>query len=199
MKRNTEAKQRAGFGQFIEIPACVYATGTLLGILDYYQEVIYYVLPANSPNRGQDYVRCKRWRPSEQLYIPGPLQPWNEHERNGTFIPATEVGRVVHFSRGMFNQTRYDALRTGQEGRQRDQERVRLLGAFIGRLERLASRYRYWNLDLDRFVATLPDNPLAEEMRRLLGDGDFDMLNAELSRITTEDEMPQERRQEGMG
>jgi len=195
MKRNTEAKRRAGFGQFMEVPSCVYAVGSVLGVLDYYQEILYYVLPAGVPDLGQNYVRCKRWRPSEQLYIPGPQKPWNDYEREGTFVRADKVQRIIHFSRGMLNQSRYDALLTGQEGRQRDQERARLFGAYLGRLERLVSRCRYWNLDLDRFVGLLAASEQTFQMARLLGEGDFDILQTELCRIKTDDEEPFELRQ----
>lgn len=192
MKRHTEAKRQAGFGAFVEIPSCIYATGTLLGVLDYYQDVIYYVLPEGCPDVGPNYVRCKRWRPSERLYIPGPLSPWNDGERNGTFISMDNVARVVHFSRGMFNQSRYDALLAGQEGRTRDQERARLFGAYVGRLERLVARYRYWNLDLARFLTLVPSEELQERLRCLLDAGDFDMMTHELERIKTADLEPQE-------
>lgn len=192
MKRHTEAKRQAGFGAFVEIPSCVYVTGTLLGVLDYYQEVIYYVLPVATEDRGPHYVRCKRWRPSERLYIPGPLSPWNDGERSGTYLPMDQVARVVHFSRGMFNQTRYDALLAGQEGRTRDQERARLFGAYIGRLERLVARYRYWNLDLARFLELVPPGELQERMACLVEAGDFDMLMSELERIKTGDPEPLE-------
>jgi hypothetical protein len=190
MKQHTEAKRRAGFGAFVEIPSCIYVTGTLLGVLDYWQEVVYYVLPEGVPNVGPNYIRCKRWRPAERIYIPGPLQAWNEGERSGTFIQGDQVARVVHFSRGMFNQARYDALLAGQEGRTRDQERARLFGAYVGRLERLVARYRYWNLDPARFASLLPENDLRKQMLSLLAAGDFDMMEAELRRIQTEDQEP---------
>jgi hypothetical protein len=192
MKRHTEAKRQVGFGAFVEIPSCIYATGTLLGVLDYYQDVIYYVLPVDLPDLGANYVRCKRWRPAEQLYIPGPLQPWNDNERTGSFIPTDRVARVIHFSRGMFNQRRYEALLAGQEGRTRDQERARLYGAYVGRFERLVSRYRYWGCTLDRFVALLPDRERQAPLQALLAAGDFDLLVPELERIKTDDPEPPE-------
>jgi len=192
MKRNTEAKRRAGFGEFVELPSCLYVTGTLLGILDYYQDVIYYVLPAGAANLGQNYVRCKRWRPAEQLYIPGPLQPWNDHERMGTFIPQEQVEKVVHFSRGMFNRSRYDALLTRQEGRTRDQDRARLFGAYIGRFERLASKWRYWNLTLKRFHELITSAELADSLVHLLNDNDFDMMVEAHEAILTNDSEPLE-------
>ncbi len=165
---------------------------TLLGVLDYYQDVIYYVLPEGAEDLGANYVRCKRWRPAEGHYIPGPLQPWNERERTGTFLPVAEVARVIHFSRGMFNQARYDALLAGQEGRERDQRRVRLLGSYIGRLERLIARYRYWNLDLEQFTRSIPSDELRAELQPLLIEGDFDMMVTEHSRIKTNDPVPLE-------
>jgi hypothetical protein len=190
MRRHAEAKRQAGFGQFMELPACVYAYGTLLGVLDYYQDVIYYVLPKDASDLGCNYVRCKRWRPSEGIYIPGPLQPWNDGERTGTFIPTDQVARVTHFSRGMLNQARYAALSSGQECSIREQLRVKLFGGYIGRLERLISKYRYWNIDLDRYLRLIPDAEQETTLRKLLADGDFDLLVGELERIKTTDSEP---------
>jgi hypothetical protein len=190
MRRHAEAKRQAGFGQFMEIPACVYATGTLLGVLDYYQDVIYYVLPKDVPDLGCNYVRCKRWRPSEGIYIPGPLHPWNDGERTGTFITTDQVARVTHFSRGMFNQARYSELTATETERPRDQLRARLLTCYIGKLERLVAKYRYWNFDLARLLRMFPDGE--QEMRQLVADGDFDMLVGELDRIKTTDSEPLE-------
>jgi hypothetical protein len=192
MRRHAEAKRQAGFGQFMELPACVYATGTLLGVLDYYQDVIYYVLPQDVPDLGCNYVRCKRWRPSEGIYIPGPLHPWNDRERTGTFIPADQVARVTHFSRGMFNEARYAALTSGEEGRPRDQLRARFLACYIGKLERLIAKYRYWNFDLDRLLRLFPDRGYENSLRELVADGDFDLLTGELDRIKTTDSEPLE-------
>jgi hypothetical protein len=190
MRRHAEAKRQAGFGQFMELPACVYAVGTLLGVLDYYHDVIYYVLPKGIPDLGCNYVRCKRWRPSEGLYIPGPLHPWNDGERNGTFIPSGQVARVTHFSRGMFNQGRYEALINNQEGSPHHTEQARFFVAYCGRLERLVHRSRYWNLDLQRFLDLVAERDPNRSFETSVTSGAFDLLISELARIKTDDGEP---------
>jgi hypothetical protein len=178
MRRETKLKKALGFGKTVELPAPIYLQAALMGLVDETAKGYYYVLPAGERDKGPNYVRCAHVDPNIHNYVPTPLNPWNEHEREGRRVSIQGgAERVLVFLRGLYRSSapdsEYDAA-------------TRLMALYLEQLVEQIAAARDWNLDLEEFVLNQRHQPARDWMSEPLCSNMFDIMIARHKRYKTE-------------
>lgn len=185
MRKSIRSKRERGYGACVELPAPVYWQGAILGLLDPFHDLVYYVLPVEAENVGRNYVRCKHWRPVDRIYVPGPLKAWNPHERAHSPVAETHVQIVTHFARGMLLQSVCDSVMAGRGAPEDRLRSGQLYLHYIAALNRRIEKTRNWNLLLSGYVLGLPDDTARQWMKPTVLSGVFDLMIEAHERLFT--------------
>lgn len=176
MRKTIRSKRERGYGACVELPAPVYWQGAIMGLLDPIHELIHYVLLCDQENTGCNYVRCKRWRPVERLYVPGPLKIWNPAEEKKELIPEARVQSVAHFARGMMLQSACEVTMAGRSAAPDRMQQGQLYLHYIAALGHRIEKTRNWNMLLGHYVLHQVNEPSRQWMRPAALSGVFDLM-----------------------